>query len=170
MYLHSWTGRENREGGSAGEAGGCGLSQGIHGSCCTSWGWWLQFLHPPRVRDHPQPRAQGQTQPGHAPAPAPQVCAGVQPLACSRHDVNVIQKEKPEEKAGERQPHSSQCWRGGFAAVWEVQMLLAAGTEHTLLWLEQTADTKHSEGSPQQHLGRTATSRAGKQPLGGRSC
>lgn len=27
-------------------------------------------------------------------------------------------------------------------------MLLAAGTEHTLLWLEQTAETKHSEGFP----------------------
>lgn len=47
---------------------------------------------------------------------------------------------------------------------------MAAGTEHTLIWLEQTAKTKHSQGSPHQHLGRIATSRAGKQPLEGRSC
>lgn len=42
-----------------------GFPKGSMGAAALPWGWWLQFLHPPRVRDHPQPKAQWQTQPGH---------------------------------------------------------------------------------------------------------
>lgn len=97
----------------------------------------------------------------------------MQPCACSRH-VNVIQKEKPEEKAGKRQPGSSLYWRGGLHQFWRLGWYryhrMAAGIEHTLLWLGQTGKTKHLEGSPHQHLVRTATSSGRKTDLEGRSC
>lgn len=66
----------------------------------------------------------------------------MQPLPCSRHNVNVIQKEKPEEKAGERQPCSSLYWRGGAGGSITLGSSDATGT--TTGW--QLAQSTHCFG------------------------